>query len=70
MIMMMTTSVRTLFQTKHSRTLKGLSRTHFPFFKDSIQCEALRLLSLLVLPQHEQFYPENISVVAPLLLFG
>ena len=39
MMMTMTTTVRTLFQTKHSRTLKGLSRTHFAFFKDSIQCK-------------------------------
>ena len=31
--------VRTLFWTKNSRTFQGLSRTHFPFFKDSIQCE-------------------------------
>jgi len=43
--------------------LKGLSRTHFPFFKDSIQCK--KSLEFLVLPQHEQFYPESISVVAP-----
>ena len=32
-------SVRTLFWTKTSRTFQGLSRTHFPFFKDSIQCK-------------------------------
>ena len=31
--------VRTLFWTKTSRTLQGLSRTHFAFFKDSIQCK-------------------------------
>ena len=31
--------VRTLFWTKASRTFQGLSRTHFPFFKDSIQCK-------------------------------
>ena len=31
--------VRTLFWQKKSRTFKGLSRTHFPFFKDSIQCK-------------------------------
>ena len=30
--------VRTLFWTKTSRTFQGLSRTHLPFFKDSIQC--------------------------------
>ena len=30
--------VRTLFWTKTSKTFQGLSRTHFPFFKDSIQC--------------------------------
>ena len=29
--------VRTLFWTKNSRTFQGLSRTHFPFCKDSIQ---------------------------------
>ena len=28
--------VRTLFRTKNSRNFQGLSRTHFPFFKDSI----------------------------------
>ena len=27
------------FWTKTSRTLQGLSRTHFAFFKDSIQCK-------------------------------
>ena len=32
-------SVRTLFWTKTSRTFQGLSRTHFAFFKDSIQCK-------------------------------
>ena len=31
--------VRTLFWTKTSRTFQGLSRTHFAFFKDSIQCK-------------------------------
>ena len=31
--------VRTLFWTKTSRTFQGLLRTHFPFFKDSIQCK-------------------------------
>ena len=31
--------VRTLFWTKTSRTLQGLSRTHFAFFKDSIKCK-------------------------------
>ena len=30
--------VCTLFWTKTSRTFQGLSRTHFPFSKDSIQC--------------------------------
>ena len=34
-----TNRVRTLFWTKTSRTLQGLSRTHFAFFKDSIQCK-------------------------------
>ena len=29
--------VCTLFWTKNSRTFQGLSRTHFPFFRDSIQ---------------------------------
>ena len=32
-------SVRTLFWTKTSRTFQGLSRTHFAFFKDSVQCK-------------------------------
>ena len=31
--------VRTLSWTKTSRTFQGLLRTHFPFFKDSIQCK-------------------------------
>ena len=31
--------VRTLFWPKKSRTFQGLSRTPFPFFKDSIQCK-------------------------------
>ena len=31
--------VRTLFSTKTSRTFQRLLRTHFPFFKDSIQCK-------------------------------
>ena len=31
--------VRAHFWTKNSRTFQGLSRTHFPFFKDSIQCK-------------------------------
>ena len=31
--------VRTLFWPKKSRTFQGLSRTHFPFFEDSIQCK-------------------------------
>ena len=35
----LTNRVRTLFWTKTSRTLQGLSRTHFAFFKDSIQCK-------------------------------
>ena len=46
--------VRTLFRKKTSRTFHGLSRTHFPFFKDSIQCKkSLESMSFLVLPQHE-----------------
>ena len=31
--------VRNLFWTKNSSPFQGLSRTHFPFFKDSIQCK-------------------------------
>ena len=31
--------VRTLFWTKTSRTFQRLPRTHFPFFKDSVQCK-------------------------------
>ena len=31
--------VRTLLRTKNSRNFQGLSRTHFPFFKDSIWCK-------------------------------
>ena len=31
--------VRTLFWTKCSKTFQGLSRTHFPFLKHSIQCK-------------------------------
>ena len=31
--------VRNIFWTKNSSTFQGLSRTHFPFFKDSIQCK-------------------------------
>ena len=31
--------IRVLFWTKNSRTFQGLSRTHFPFFKDSFQCK-------------------------------
>ena len=46
--------VRTLFWTKNSRTLKGLSWTHFPSFKDSIKGKKrTSSLSFLVLPQHE-----------------
>ena len=46
--------VRTLFRKKNSRTFHGLSRTHFPFFNDSIQCKkSLESMSFLVLPQHE-----------------
>ena len=66
MMMMMTTTtrVRTLFQTKHSRTLKGLSRTRISHFSRT-PFSAKKSLEFLVLPQHEQFYPESTSVVAP-----
>ena len=37
--MLLVVKVHTLFWTKNSRTFQGLSRTHFPFFKDSIQCK-------------------------------
>ena len=40
------------FWTKNSRTFQGLSRTHFAFFNDHIQCKtrALSLCLFLVLP--------------------
>ena len=71
------------FWTKNSRTFQGFSRTHFPFFKDSFQCQlsnqvfavqvkradsrnlSLESMSLLLLPKHEQFYSECLSVSAP-----
>ena len=42
----------------------SVSRAHFPFFKDSIQCMQKELESSLAI-LHEQFYAEGISVVAP-----
>ena len=45
---------------------KDLSRTNFPFFKDSNH--SLEYMSFLVLPQHDckfNFYPEGLSVFAP-----
>ena len=51
--------VRTLFLTKTSRTLQGhishFSRTPFSAKK------RFESMSFLVLPQHEQFYPEGLS---------
>ena len=64
MMMTTTTRVHTLFQTKHSRTLKGLSRTCISHFSRT-PFSAKKSLEFLVLPQHEQFYPESTSVVAP-----
>ena len=39
----------------------------FPTFKESIQCkkESLETVSVLVLPRHEQIYPEGLSVFVP-----
>ena len=42
-----------VFEQKNSRIFQGLSRTHFPYFKDSIQFKkSLNSMSFLVLPQH------------------
>ena len=47
--------------------LKDFSRTLFQFFKDFIQCEQEpRVYVFLVVRQHEKFYPEGLSVFAPL----
>ena len=49
-----------------ARNIRRLSRTHFPFFKDSIFAKKiLEFTSFLVLPQHEEFYPEGLSPFAP-----
>ena len=62
----MESSVHTLFLTKNSRTFQGLSRTHYPFFKDPFSVKkSLKSMSFLVLPQHEQFYPQGLFVFAP-----
>ena len=52
------------FAHSFEQKIQGLSRTHFPFFKDSIPCEKKpnESMSFLVLPQHEQFYPEVVSL--------
>ena len=51
------------------RAFQGLQRTHFPFFKDSIFAKKrLEFMSFLVLPQHEEFYPEGLSLFAPFRL--
>ena len=47
--------------------LKDFSRTLFPFFKDSNQCEKEPWVYVFfVVRQHEKFYPEGLSVFAPL----
>ena len=48
---------------KNSRTFQGLSRTYFPFSRTLFSAK-----KSLVLPQHEQFYPEGPSVFAPFSL--
>ena len=52
--------ISTQFVPFFEQKLQGLSRTHFAFFKDSTQCKK-EILSFLVVPQHEQFYPEGLS---------
>ena len=39
LVHMSNTGFRPFFAQKNSRTFQGLSRTYFPFFKDSIQCK-------------------------------
>ena len=55
------------FEQKKSRTFQELSRTNFPFFSPFSGKKRLEstCMSFLVLPQHEQFYPERLSMFAP-----
>ena len=59
--------VRTLFKLKTQRLFKDFEKhiSHFPRTPFSAK-KSLESMSLLVLPQHEQFYPEGLSVFAPL----
>ena len=56
--------VRTpFFLTKNSRTFQG-HVSHFPRTPFSAK-KSLESMSFLVLSQHEQFYPEGLSMFAP-----
>ena len=58
--------VRTLFRTKNSRNFQGLSRTHFPFFKDSIWCKKEPWVSLFCFFHNmSNFTLIGLSVSAP-----
>ena len=67
LVHMSNTGLRPFFEQKKfkgfSRTFQGLSRTYFPFSRTLFSAK-----KSLVLPQHEQFYPEGLSVFAPFSL--
>ena len=49
---------------KNSRTFQGLHISHFSRIPFKAK-KSLEYVSFLVLPQHEQFYPQGLSVLAP-----
>ena len=55
------------FKLKTQRLFKDFQKhiSHFPRTPFSAK-KSLESMSFLVLPQHEQFYPEGLSVFAPL----
>ena len=64
--------VRTVFLNKKFKDFSRTFKDTFPIFQGlhSMPKKSVEFMSFLVLPQHEQFYPEDISVFAPFRYLG